>query len=285
LRPGEFAAVRQDGLLENVSDTGLIAAACRAIETKRPDGLIDDPFAERLAGERGMSLSTEIPVLDWMCVAISLRARIADRMVERILSGGFVKTVLNIGAGLDSRAWRLDVGRTIRWHEIDLPPVIRYKRASLAPFQPRCDLVWTEGDVASAEDRGNMFASAGNDTLVITEGLLRYLDLRTLEALARQAAAARCRLWLLDITGERRQTGAGKMSRGASIAGPEIVEVLAANGWRLAERETYAQNAHLVRSGRLTRKEGDAATSLDLIEPVEPVGGIYLFEPEQERSV
>jgi len=39
--------------IQHVSDTALMVAACRALETARADGLVRDPFAERLAGPRG----------------------------------------------------------------------------------------------------------------------------------------------------------------------------------------------------------------------------------------
>ena len=40
----------ENAQIENVSDTALMVAACRALETERPDGLVRDPFARRLAG-------------------------------------------------------------------------------------------------------------------------------------------------------------------------------------------------------------------------------------------
>jgi O-methyltransferase involved in polyketide biosynthesis len=43
-----------------VSDTALMVAACRAMETPRPDGLVRDPLAERLAGERGMASAQSV---------------------------------------------------------------------------------------------------------------------------------------------------------------------------------------------------------------------------------
>jgi len=45
-----------DSEISHVSDTALMVAAARAMETARPDGLVRDPYAERLAGERGMQV-------------------------------------------------------------------------------------------------------------------------------------------------------------------------------------------------------------------------------------
>jgi O-methyltransferase involved in polyketide biosynthesis len=56
--------------ISHVSDTALMTAACRAIETDRPDGLIHDPFAAQLAGARGMASARPSTALDGMCVGI-----------------------------------------------------------------------------------------------------------------------------------------------------------------------------------------------------------------------
>jgi O-methyltransferase involved in polyketide biosynthesis len=52
--------------IEHVSDTALLVAASRALESDRPDGLIRDPFARRLAGDRGMALMKNVAVPQWM---------------------------------------------------------------------------------------------------------------------------------------------------------------------------------------------------------------------------
>src|SRR6185369_17641435 len=44
-------------LVSNVSDTARWVATYRAQETARPDALFKDPFAERLAGERGRAIA------------------------------------------------------------------------------------------------------------------------------------------------------------------------------------------------------------------------------------
>ena len=43
--------------VRNISDTALWAAVYRARETERPNGLFRDPFARRLAGERGAQIA------------------------------------------------------------------------------------------------------------------------------------------------------------------------------------------------------------------------------------
>ena len=42
------------GKITHVSDTASWVACYRALETERPDAIFKDPYARRLAGERGL---------------------------------------------------------------------------------------------------------------------------------------------------------------------------------------------------------------------------------------
>ena len=55
--------------IEHISDTARWVAVYRAMETARSDALFRDPFAERLAGERGQQIVRE------MTRACNLRGR------------------------------------------------------------------------------------------------------------------------------------------------------------------------------------------------------------------
>ena len=47
-------------ILENISDTARWIAVYRAMEPERPDAIFSDPFARRLAGERGEKIVHEM---------------------------------------------------------------------------------------------------------------------------------------------------------------------------------------------------------------------------------
>jgi O-methyltransferase involved in polyketide biosynthesis len=70
-----------DVRISHVSDTALLTAACRAMETGRTEGLVRDPFAARLAGERGFSIARALPGLEIMCFGVGMRSRIMDDVV------------------------------------------------------------------------------------------------------------------------------------------------------------------------------------------------------------
>lgn len=89
-------------LIENVSDTARWVAMYRAIESARPDALFRDPYAGRLAGERGQRIVDGMPggrSFGWPMV---VRTRVFDDIIEREIAAG-IDRVVNLAAGLDMR--------------------------------------------------------------------------------------------------------------------------------------------------------------------------------------
>src|SRR6267378_1435202 len=106
-------------LLEDISDTARWVAHYRALESERPNGILRDPLARRLAGERGRAIAETLPKLslDWM---IPVRAKVYDELILNVIAEGKIDTVLNLAAGLDTRPYRLALPATLRWIEADL---------------------------------------------------------------------------------------------------------------------------------------------------------------------
>ena len=50
-----------DNPIRNVSDTASWVAVYRAMESERPDAHFNDPYARRLAGERGQAIVDAMP--------------------------------------------------------------------------------------------------------------------------------------------------------------------------------------------------------------------------------
>src|SRR5689334_1502457 len=118
--------------IEHVSDTGLYVAALRAAETNRPDSLIKDPLAAVLAGERGASIASSLRESELVGFGIALRARLIDELLLNAVQSGEIDTVLNLGAGLDTRPWRLELPARLRWIEVDFPAILEYKSEKLS---------------------------------------------------------------------------------------------------------------------------------------------------------
>ncbi len=97
-----------ESLIRNISDTARWAAVYRARETERPDALFRDPFARRLAGERGEEIAKAIKFSaqnTWSWIA---RTYLFDSFLLDQLSQG-CDMVVNLAAGLDARPYRMDL--------------------------------------------------------------------------------------------------------------------------------------------------------------------------------
>ena len=95
--------------IEHVSDTARWVAVYRAMETERPDAIFKDPFARRLAGERGQEIVDEMKMGRQMAWAMIVRTKVFDEVILDVIRREQVDLVLNLACGLDARAWRLDV--------------------------------------------------------------------------------------------------------------------------------------------------------------------------------
>jgi len=103
-----------DSSVRNISDTARWVAYFRARETERPDALFSDPYAERLAGERGFQIANTLPEgnkHEWAWVA---RTYLFDKfLAAEILKGADL--VVNLAAGLDARPYRMEVPANLQW--------------------------------------------------------------------------------------------------------------------------------------------------------------------------
>jgi len=191
-------------LISNVSDTARWVAVYRAWETARPDPLFRDPFAERLAGERGKQIVAQLPMWrvarnGWPLIA---RTKVIDDLVLTSVAEG-CRCVLNLAAGLDTRPYRLSLPRDTVWIEADLPGILEEKTRALAAETPVCALERVGVDLADPIARGTFLdrvASAQPRVLVVTEGLVLYLDPPVVASVGRDLAARRSfRYWVLDV--------------------------------------------------------------------------------------
>ncbi len=245
----------------HVSDTALMVAACRAMETERPDGLVRDPLAGRLAGARGMAIAQSVAVLPLMAFGVAIRSHFLDELVLDVVSTQRIKTVLCLGCGLDTRPWRLPLPPGLRWIEVDFPALLEYKTDTLAGEPPHCRLERIAADLNEPAARRMVLGEPGGSrTLLISEGLLMYLPSATVEALAAEVAATSAiSHWLLDLSSKemsRRVTldsiqSIQNVRAPTHLDGVEIVAALQRNGWVSSRHRNYTKDAWELASGRI----------------------------------
>jgi methyltransferase (TIGR00027 family) len=188
--------------ISNVSDTARWVAVYRARESARPDALFHDPYAQLLAGERGQAIAALMPRQarnGWPMIA---RTKLMDDLIMAAIAQG-CDCVVNLAAGFDTRPYRLDVAASLRWIEADLPALTEEKERLLKDAEPRCRLRRIQVDLADSGARVAMLREAvgpSRNALVITEGLLVYLDDAQVHSLAVDLGAqAGIRWWMLDL--------------------------------------------------------------------------------------
>lgn len=190
-----------DNPIRNVSDTALWVAIYRAMESERPDAIFHDPYARRLGGERGQAIVDAMPRGRMMSWPMVVRTAVMDEIVLRCVQQG-VATVLNLAAGLDARPYRLALPASLRWLHVDLPDMVDYFRSHMAGETPRCHLEFIAADLRDAHARRDVFTRAAEHgpALVITEGLLVYLEAGDVAHLARDLHdIAGAKWWLSDL--------------------------------------------------------------------------------------
>jgi len=247
-------AKSMDSSIRNVSDTARWVAYFRALETRRPDGLFRDPFAERLAGERGFQIAHTLPQgnkHEWAWVA---RTYLFDRFIAREIQAG-ADLVVNLAAGLDARPYRMELFPSLRWVEVDLPEIISYKAEILGNEEPKCQLERIGLDLSDIEGRRRLFAEMNGraeNIVVVSEGLLIYFSAEEVASLARDIALGEhFRSWIIDLASAgqlklmQRTTGKQLSEAGAAFKfGPvEGADFFKQHGWEAKDIQGFLKTA------------------------------------------
>ncbi len=180
-------------LASSVGVTATFVAAGRAMATRDPRGLIDDPFAETLVRAVGIDFFTKMldgeldmdaiegssPVrAQAMTDGMAVRTNFFDDYFLAATAAGVRQAVI-LASGLDARAYRLPWPAGTVVYEIDQPRVIDVKTATLADAgaQPtatrRTIPVDLRGDWPAALRAAGIDADA--PIAWLAEGLLIYL--------------------------------------------------------------------------------------------------------------
>jgi methyltransferase (TIGR00027 family) len=188
--------------MRDISETAHLVAMYRALASESPNALFQDPFARLLAGSPGEMMVAVLGEQQRGVNALAIRTQAIDQMLLQLIATEQVGTVLNLGAGLDTRPYRLALPPHLRWMEVDLPDILTYKEQKLQDFQPVCQLDRIKLDLTDSQLRHQLFTeinAAHRSILVITEGLLAYLTEAQVAALAKDLQQPQLRWWLLDL--------------------------------------------------------------------------------------
>ncbi|MBP0453109.1 class I SAM-dependent methyltransferase [Kitasatospora sp. RG8] len=191
--------------------TAVRVARVRALETERENALFRDPLAQAFATAGGLLPSSPPPGDDaarrrrlGASFSIVIRTKFLDDLLQQASASG-VRQVVLLGAGMDSRAFRMDWPEGTRLFEVDTAAPLDFKASVLRRERAvaRCERITVAVDLR--EDWPAALAAAGHDpavpTVWIAEGLLIYLPEDEVELLlarigAQSAAGSRMGLTL-----------------------------------------------------------------------------------------
>jgi methyltransferase (TIGR00027 family) len=174
-------------LASSVGATATMIAAGRAMATKDPRGLINDPFAEPLVRAVGLDFfvkmidgSVAFPPAQVAAIinGIAVRTKYFDSYLLSAVDAG-VRQVVILASGLDSRAYRLPWPAETIVYEVDQPQVIEFKTTTLAEIGAEPTAERRTVGIDLRYDWPTALQAAGLDTQAPTawlaEGLLIYL--------------------------------------------------------------------------------------------------------------
>jgi methyltransferase (TIGR00027 family) len=259
-------------LLEDVSDTARWVAHLRSLEGERPDALFRDPFARRLAGERGRRIAEGMPSAPGaepgptgFASVLAIRTKVFDDLVLDGIRSTNADAVLNLAAGLDARPYRLSLPSSLVWIEADTAAMLEGKAALLASEEPACHIERIPTDLADDGARRALFdrvASSHARVVVVTEGLLVYLSEAVVRSLAAELRArSSVRRWILEAVApavlERNMKAWGHVLRPANagwkFANADGLEYYRPIGWSPVAARSFFEEAR--RLGRPVKQD------------------------------
>jgi methyltransferase (TIGR00027 family) len=239
-------------LIRNVSDTARWVAFYRAEESSRPDAVFNDPYARRLAGERGEQIARSGPFTgrnSWPFVA---RTYLFDRFIQEQIRQG-ADMIVNLAAGLDARPYRMALPARLRWIEVDLPEILAHKEQILDGEKPVCVLERLRLDLSDVTARRRLFQDLGRKAtraLIVSEGLLTYLTEEEVGALAQDLTAPRSfHRWLLDFGSPalvkmlQKRLGQQMSQAPLKFAPDKGPEFFTPHGWKLLKADSVFKTA------------------------------------------
>ena len=240
-------------LIRNISDTARWVAVYRAHETERPDALFRDPFARRLAGERGQQIANSIDFSNKNAWSWLARTYLFDRFITDLVQTG-ADMVVNLAAGLDARPYRMDLPASLKWIEVDLPEILEYKHEILVNETPVCSLERVALDLSSVDARRDLFAQLGKSAkkvLIVSEGLIVYFTAAEVGALAEDLAAqSSFQYWAFDLASpgllkllQKKMPQLDQSGTPLKFGPPEGPDFFIPYGWKPLEVHSFLKTA------------------------------------------
>ncbi len=176
---GRLEAAEAHASLRNltaVNQTLFNPVYARALESARRDGIIVDPYAQRIVRESGYDCE-KFANRKYNYIGSAVRTRLFDRIVAAFLDEYPSGTIIILGCGLDARPYRMDNGLA-SWISLDLPEVVTLRERFFTADARRAHIAGSALDAAWFDA-----VPESAPVLVLMEGLSMYLPEQALREL------------------------------------------------------------------------------------------------------
>ena len=160
--------------MKPVSKTAYYCCGVRMMDAESNNPIVNDTHAKTLMGEEGHQYWETYKQYKNPNGASLARCYLIDTWIKKQLKANPKTTIILIGAGLDSRAFRLTGGN---WIELDEPGVIEYKNSKLpvAGSQNPVQRISIDFEKEKLADKLSTIDQS-NTILIVIEGVLMYLS-------------------------------------------------------------------------------------------------------------
>lgn len=153
--------------LTGAQETTLATLYGKAMESRRPDSILQDTEAFAALQRIDYDFS-KLRVRRSDHLSLAVRARAYDTWARQFIDAHPRCTVLHLGCGLDTRAFRVAPPPSVTWYDVDFPDVIALRRKLFASDYAM---------IAKSVTDPTLLDDVAGDTpvLVVAEGVTPYL--------------------------------------------------------------------------------------------------------------
>jgi methyltransferase (TIGR00027 family) len=158
--------------VDPIAKTAYYCCGVRAADAASPRPICGDQFAQRFMNDEARAVFAGFTTMTAPNASNATRARIIDDWLRQRLLATPGQRVIVLGAGFDTRAFRLAGGR---WTEFDQPAIIQRKNEVLPAAEAPNPLERVAIDFARESLADRLAPLAGEVPVVVLEGVSMYL--------------------------------------------------------------------------------------------------------------
>ncbi|MGV0744175.1 class I SAM-dependent methyltransferase [Mycolicibacterium sp. XJ870] len=153
--------------LTGAQETTLATLYGKAMESRRPDSILQDTAADEALGRVDYDFS-KLRIRRTDHLSLAVRARAYDTWAGQFIAAHPHCTVLHLGCGLDTRVYRVAPPPSVAWYDVDFPDVIALRRKLFGSEVPMIAKSLTDPTLLDG-------ITGETPVLVVAEGVTPYL--------------------------------------------------------------------------------------------------------------